>query len=249
MPDLEALETALRWSSIELERGRCWRLCRRNYNARRRVLTQVANYCTNIDAAGALAEVDATPYQPGVSAPVKVTEAQLTYVAVDGNRRPRALPVRGRLRDRRARLPRRRLAAALAASETDIVDELLPRAAGALARDDRVDARPREIEQPVELPARRLPRECRARASVVDARTAERFTGQMPSGYPGVPGGHMPGAINIPWSKFIEQSGQFRFADAARAISAPVMAPSSISMRVRILSASTSDNDFKRART
>lgn len=52
-------------------------------------------------------------------------------------------------------------------------------------------------------------------ATVVDARTAERFTGQLPSGYPGVPGGHMPGAINIPWGKVIPQSGEFRFIDVA----------------------------------
>jgi hypothetical protein len=38
-------------------------------------LTEVANYCMNIDPGGALAEVDATPYQPGVPNPVKVTEA------------------------------------------------------------------------------------------------------------------------------------------------------------------------------
>jgi thiosulfate/3-mercaptopyruvate sulfurtransferase len=49
-------------------------------------------------------------------------------------------------------------------------------------------------------------------AQIVDARTAERFTGEAPSGYPGVPGGHMPGAVNIPWSKMIAQSGDFRFA-------------------------------------
>lgn len=39
------------------------------------VHTEVASYCTNIDAAGTISEVDATPYQPGVSAPVKITEA------------------------------------------------------------------------------------------------------------------------------------------------------------------------------
>jgi thiosulfate/3-mercaptopyruvate sulfurtransferase len=49
-------------------------------------------------------------------------------------------------------------------------------------------------------------------AEIVDARTKERFTGEMPSGYPGVPGGHMPGAINVPWNKMIRQSGDFGFA-------------------------------------
>ena len=54
--------------------------------------------------------------------------------------------------------------------------------------------------------------------TVVDARTRERFTGELPSGYPGVAGGHMPGAINLPWGKMIPQSGDFTFVspDTAR---------------------------------
>jgi thiosulfate/3-mercaptopyruvate sulfurtransferase len=54
---------------------------------------------------------------------------------------------------------------------------------------------------------------------LVDARTKERFTGEMPSGYPGVAGGHMPGAINVPWSKMIRQGGDFGFVDPAEAAS------------------------------
>ena len=50
-------------------------------------------------------------------------------------------------------------------------------------------------------------------AELVDARTAERFTGAMPSGYPGVPGGHIPGAKNLPWNRLIEQARGFRFAE------------------------------------
>lgn len=46
---------------------------------------------------------------------------------------------------------------------------------------------------------------------IVDARTPGRFTGELSSGYPGVAGGHMPGAVNIAWSQLIEQSGDFRF--------------------------------------
>ncbi|MBL8669086.1 MAG: sulfurtransferase, partial [Alphaproteobacteria bacterium] len=37
-------------------------------------------------------------------------------------------------------------------------------------------------------------------AQLVDARTAQRFTAEQPSGYPGIPGGHIPGSRNIPWS-------------------------------------------------
>lgn len=57
-------------------------------------------------------------------------------------------------------------------------------------------------------------------AQIVDARTKERFTGELPSGYPGVDGGHMPGAVNIPWARMIPQSGDFTFVspEAARAI-------------------------------
>jgi thiosulfate/3-mercaptopyruvate sulfurtransferase len=54
-------------------------------------------------------------------------------------------------------------------------------------------------------------------AAIVDARTRERFTGELPSGYPGVAGGHMPGAINVPWSGLLPQSGDFTFATPERA--------------------------------
>lgn len=56
-------------------------------------------------------------------------------------------------------------------------------------------------------------------AVVVDARTRERFTGELPSGYPGVAGGHMPGAVNVPWGGLLPQSGDFTFLppEAARA--------------------------------
>lgn len=47
--------------------------------------------------------------------------------------------------------------------------------------------------------------------TVLDARTRERFTGQLPSGYPGVAGGHMPGALNLPWSTLLPQSGAYTF--------------------------------------
>lgn len=53
--------------------------------------------------------------------------------------------------------------------------------------------------------------------SVVDARTKERFTGELPSGYPGVAGGHMPGATNLSWGKMIPQSGDFTFASPEQA--------------------------------
>ncbi|SFC62422.1 sulfurtransferase [Tropicimonas isoalkanivorans] len=48
-------------------------------------------------------------------------------------------------------------------------------------------------------------------AVVLDARTRERFTGELPSGYPGVAGGHMPGAVNLPWGKLLPQLGDHTF--------------------------------------
>lgn len=48
--------------------------------------------------------------------------------------------------------------------------------------------------------------------AVIDARTPGRFTGEMSSGYPGVAGGHMPGAINVPWGEMLPQRDDFTFA-------------------------------------
>lgn len=55
-------------------------------------------------------------------------------------------------------------------------------------------------------------------ATVLDARTKERFTGELPSGYPGVAGGHMPGAINLPWGNLLPQSGDFTFISSKQAL-------------------------------
>jgi thiosulfate/3-mercaptopyruvate sulfurtransferase len=41
-------------------------------------------------------------------------------------------------------------------------------------------------------------------AQVVDARPADRFRGQAPEPRPGVRGGHMPGALNVPVTGLIE---------------------------------------------
>ena len=41
-------------------------------------------------------------------------------------------------------------------------------------------------------------------AQVVDARSAERFRGEAPEPRPGVRGGHMPGALNVPVTGLIE---------------------------------------------
>ncbi|MBV9566652.1 MAG: sulfurtransferase, partial [Hyphomicrobiales bacterium] len=41
-------------------------------------------------------------------------------------------------------------------------------------------------------------------AQVVDARPAERFTGEAPEIRPGIPSGHMPGALNAPSSTLLD---------------------------------------------
>ena len=37
------------------------------------------------------------------------------------------------------------------------------------------------------------------RAQLLDARTAQRYSGELPTGYPGIASGHVPGSINVPW--------------------------------------------------
>ena len=44
----------------------------------------------------------------------------------------------------------------------------------------------------------------RKSAQVIDARPAPRFRGEAPEPRAGLRGGHMPGAINLPWSAVIE---------------------------------------------
>ncbi len=44
-------------------------------------------------------------------------------------------------------------------------------------------------------------------AQVVDARPAARFRGDAPEPRPGLRGGHMPGALNVPWSAVVEDGG------------------------------------------
>lgn len=54
--------------------------------------------------------------------------------------------------------------------------------------------------------------------SIADARTAERFTGALSSGYPGVPGGHIPGSVNLPWNRFLKGDFSFVSPEAARSL-------------------------------
>jgi len=46
---------------------------------------------------------------------------------------------------------------------------------------------------------------------VVDARSKGRFTGEAPEPRPGLKGGHMPGAISLPITEFLDPSNKVRF--------------------------------------
>ncbi|MFD8794204.1 sulfurtransferase [Streptomyces vinaceus] len=53
-------------------------------------------------------------------------------------------------------------------------------------------------------------------ALVLDARTRERFTGAAPEPRPGLRGGHMPGAVNLPFGELQQAGGLMRPAGELR---------------------------------
>ncbi|MDQ2859423.1 MAG: 3-mercaptopyruvate sulfurtransferase [Pseudomonadota bacterium] len=52
---------------------------------------------------------------------------------------------------------------------------------------------------------------------LLDARPADRFTGQAPEPRPGLRSGHMPSARNLPWSSLVRSDGTLLPAEALRA--------------------------------
>jgi thiosulfate/3-mercaptopyruvate sulfurtransferase len=54
-------------------------------------------------------------------------------------------------------------------------------------------------------------------AQLVDARAAGRFTGEVPEPRAGLRSGHMPGALNVPWSGLINPDGTLKDGAALRA--------------------------------
>jgi thiosulfate/3-mercaptopyruvate sulfurtransferase len=70
------------------------------------------------------------------------------------------------------------------------------------------------------------------RAQLVDARMAKRYSGELPTGYPGIAGGHVPGSINLPWDtiedphtkQFVsEEALRGRFASAGVDLDKPII--------------------------
>jgi thiosulfate/3-mercaptopyruvate sulfurtransferase len=55
------------------------------------------------------------------------------------------------------------------------------------------------------------------RAQVVDARSAPRFAGAAPEPRPGIPSGHMPGALCLPYADLVRDDGTVLDAAAVRA--------------------------------
>ncbi|MDX3537168.1 sulfurtransferase [Streptomyces sp. MB09-01] len=60
-------------------------------------------------------------------------------------------------------------------------------------------------------------------AAVVDARTRGRFAGTAPEPRPGLRGGHMPGAVNLPFGELQDRDGLMRPAGELRAAFAEVV--------------------------
>jgi thiosulfate/3-mercaptopyruvate sulfurtransferase len=56
------------------------------------------------------------------------------------------------------------------------------------------------------------------REQLVDARPAARFTGEAPEPRPGLRGGHMPGALNVPSSSVIAPDGTLKSAQQLEAV-------------------------------
>lgn len=52
---------------------------------------------------------------------------------------------------------------------------------------------------------------------IVDARSAERFRGEVPEPRPGLRAGHMPGALNLPFTQVLNADGTMKRGDALRA--------------------------------
>jgi len=51
---------------------------------------------------------------------------------------------------------------------------------------------------------------------LVDARGAGRFTGEVPEVRPGMPSGHIPGAVNLPYSELYQGDGTFKSKEDLR---------------------------------
>ncbi|MGB7407711.1 MAG: sulfurtransferase [Pontixanthobacter sp.] len=82
-----------------------------------------------------------------------------------------------------------------------------------------------------------------AQAQVVDARDAARFTGESIDTVHGLPGGHIPGARNVPYMRLFAEDGTYKnaaelrdiFADAGVRLDHPVVASCGSGMTACVL--------------
>jgi thiosulfate/3-mercaptopyruvate sulfurtransferase len=81
-------------------------------------------------------------------------------------------------------------------------------------------------------------------AQVLDARPAARFRGEAPEPRPGLRGGHMPGALNLPYARLLTDDGHMRpkaelaaaFAEAGLDLDRPVITTCGSGVSAAILS-------------
>ena len=92
-----------------------------------------------------------------------------------------------------------------------ILDGGLPKwkAEGRPLETGALERAPRKFAAKLDSASSRVCRTCSARsrdksAQVVDARPADRFRGEAPEPRPGLRGGHMPGAFNVPSTTLVE---------------------------------------------
>ncbi|MHA1549372.1 MAG: 3-mercaptopyruvate sulfurtransferase [Alphaproteobacteria bacterium] len=55
-------------------------------------------------------------------------------------------------------------------------------------------------------------------AQIIDARSAARFRGEAPEPRPGLPSGHIPGSINVPFDTLLQEDGALKSTDMLAAV-------------------------------
>ena len=91
-------------------------------------------------------------------------------------------------------------------------------------------------------------------AEIVDARSPERFAGKVPEPRPGLRGGHIPGAHNLPFQKLLNKDGTLKpakeleamFHDAGVDLTKPVIASCGSGITASILALALAETGHRR---
>jgi thiosulfate/3-mercaptopyruvate sulfurtransferase len=91
-------------------------------------------------------------------------------------------------------------------------------------------------------------------AEIVDARSPERFAGKVPEPRPGLRGGHIPGAHNLPFQKLLNKDGTLKpakeletlFLDAGVDLTKPVIASCGSGITASILALALAETGHRR---